>query len=288
MEDNKSWSFAVLEDCFGRVVAVQILDGSFKSERLTPLRLWVAEHFENYNNDYPGARAGWEKIFAPDDDNELNEEADILGMPANHGLTYRKCLENLLEFLDSNKLLCYKIEDTLDGPICDFYIQQSLEFYLDGELKHSHGRARNENMVAAAKAPWYEYVRDHFLWKAFNSSDDWLVFGRYMLDTPKFEELFNRIHVRYSAPTKTTPTTTTSTSAPKQADNKISQQQMYAMMMAPNGRCPKCNHPLSTHNVGLSAGKGAAGAFLAGTAGAIVGAAMGRKEYYCPACGYVR
>lgn len=59
--------------------------------------------------------------------------------------------------------------------------------------------------------------------------------------------------------------------------------------MASTMRCKRCGHYFSSkENIGgLSAGKAAVGAVLAGPAGAIVGAAMGNKQKVtaCPRCG---
>lgn len=287
MEENKTWSFAVLEDSFGLVAAVQILDESVSGKCLTPLKLWVSKHCEGSHD--AGRLDGWKKLFAPNEDSELNEVPSRFGEPESHGLTYRECRDNLLAFLESKQLRCYKADDMLGGDICDFYIQQTLKGHLGSslrQLKNNQKIGRDLN-IAVAKAPWYEYVRDKLVWRLVESAEDQKAFGRYILTTPKFEELFNQIHAEYDMPVETQ-SAPSNMCTPKTDNGKITQQQAYAMMMAPNGRCPKCNHPLNTRNAGLSAGKGAAGAFLAGTAGAIVGAAMGRKEYYCPACGYVR
>lgn len=287
MEENKTWSFAVLEDSFGLVAAVQILDKSRRGKNLMPLELWVARHYEGSRKS--GQSDGWEKLFASDEDSELNEVPTSLGKPESHGLTYRECRDNLLAFLESKQLRCYKTDDTLGGSICVFYIKQTLRSQLESSLSilKNNSQFATSHAIAVAKAPWYEYVRDELVWQLAESPEDRKAFGRYILTTPKFEELFNQIHAEYDMPV-VTQSAPSNARAPKSDNAKIKQQQAYVMMMAPNGRCPKCNHPLNTRNVGLSAGKGAAGAFLAGTAGAIVGAAMGRKEYYCPACGYVR
>lgn len=78
-----------------------------------------------------------------------------------------------------------------------------------------------------------------------------------------------------------------STTSASPSTGKISQEQMFAMMLAPYGRCPKCNYPLSSRKVGLNAKKAALGGILAGPVGAIVGASSGKEELYCKNCGYI-
>lgn len=78
-----------------------------------------------------------------------------------------------------------------------------------------------------------------------------------------------------------------STTSASPNTGKISQEQMFAMMLAPYGRCPKCNYPLSSRKVGLNAKKAALGGILAGPVGAIVGASSGKEELYCKNCGYI-
>ncbi len=289
MEENKTWSFAVLEDCFGLVAAAQIMDDSLLATLLIRLKYWVSNHYEGAGAE--GRSDGWCKLFSPDDDSELDTVPDLFGKPVKHGLTYRECRANLLAYLESNNLRCYKTDDVLGGDICDFYIQQILRDMLERAidcLQNEHGPRRQEAMTLI-QAPWYEFVRSHLLRQLISSPEDTTTFGRYILTTPKFEEFFNQIHAKYEAPAKATQTASTVNQATsKNGANKISQQQMYAMMMAPNGRCPKCNCPLKTRKSGLSTGKAAAGGILAGPIGAIVGASMGKTEYYCPACGYVR
>lgn len=287
MEENKTWSFAVLEDCFGLVAAAQIMDDSLLATRLIRLKYWVSNHYEGAGEE--GRSDGWCKLFSPDDDSELDTVPDLFGKPVKHGLTYRECRANLLAYLESNNLRCYITDDALGGDICDFYIQKNLRNVLEraiDDLQSESGTLRQEGMTLI-QAPWYEFVRSHLLRRLISSPEDTITFGRYILTTPKFEELFNQIHAKYEAPAKAQ-SAPSSTQAQVKDGGKISRQQTYAMMMAPNGRCPKCNCPLKTRKSGLSTGKAAAGGILAGPIGAIVGASMGTTEYYCPACGYVR
>lgn len=287
MEENKTWSFAVLEDCFGLVAAAQIMDGSLLATRLIRLKYWVSNHYEGDGKE--GRSDGWCKLFSPDDDSELDTVPVLCGKPVKHGLTYRECRANLLAYLESNNLRCYKTDDVLGGDICDFYIQQILRDMLERAidcLQNEHGPRRQEAMTLI-QAPWYEFVRSHLLRRLISSPEDTITFGRYILTTPKFEGLFNQIHAKYEAPAKTQ-SAPSSTQAQVKDGGKISRQQTYAMMMAPNGRCPKCNCPLKTRQTGLSSEKAALGGILAGPVGAIVGASKGETEYYCPDCGYVR
>ena len=89
-----------------------------------------------------------------------------------------------------------------------------------------------------------------------------------------------------SPATPSTPSASYSTE--ETATGTPSQSQLYAVMLAPNGRCPRCGYPLYTRKAGLSAGKAAFGGILAGPVGAIVGAASGKDQLYCEKCGYTR
>ncbi len=79
--------------------------------------------------------------------------------------------------------------------------------------------------------------------------------------------------------------------AQKKANQEAADKTMAYLLScqpAPHGRCPHDNWPLEKRGVGLSAGKAAVGGALLGPVGAVIGASMGKTQYYCPHCGYVR
>ena len=288
MEENTvTRNFNVLEDNFGLIVALD------KEEDKIHLSSWLSDHCEELSNlgyvNYACSTAAWKFLLTQDDDPALDE------VKTRSGMTARQYSDKLTRILDVNGFNCYRTQGELGSYIFDFYILQEMDdaieevfrtLNISADLKKLNPE-RQKRARKKADMAWYDYVREEFIPRITDDLNESKLIGRYILTEPKFEQNFNELHTKYDAAAALSPATAASdTSANSTSANRISQQQMYAMMMAPNGRCPKCNHPLNTRNAGLSASKGAAGAFLAGTAGAIVGAAMGRKEYYCPACGY--
>ena len=291
MEENTvTRNFNVLEDDFGVIVAVD------KEGEKSHLSGWLLDHCEEYSNlgyvCYAVTKAAWESLLTQDDDRALDE------VKSKDGMTARQYRDKLVRILDVNGFNLSRRQAELESYIFDFYILQEMDdhfTYLFTVLNSSNvdfkklNPARYKQAREIVDMAWYDYVRNSFISRITELPNESKVIGRHILTEPKFEQHFNELHAEHDVVTAPAPATTASaTDANSTSTNRISQQQMYAMMMAPDGRCPKCNHPLNTRNAGISASKGAAGAFLAGTAGAIVGAAMGRKEYYCPACGYVR
>ena len=289
MEENTvTRNFNVLEDDFGLIVAVD-------EEGWIHLSSWLSDHCEELSNlgyvNYATKTAAWESLLTQDDDRALDE------VKSGNGMTARQYRDKLAHILDVNGFNCYGTQGELGSYIFDFYILQKMDeditqtfrtLNISADLKKLNPE-RQKRARKRADMAWYDYVREWFIPLITDDLNESKLIGRYILTEPKFEQRFNELHAKHDAAAAPSPATATSdTSANSTSANCISQQQMYAMMMAPNGRCPKCNHPLNTRNAGLSAGKAAAGGIFAGPVGAVVGASMGRKEYYCPACGYVR
>ena len=290
MEENTvTRNFNVLEDDFGLIVAVD------EKGWMIHLSSWLSDHCEELSNlgyvNYATKQAAWESLLTQDDDRALDE------VKSGNGMTARQYRDKLAHILDVNGFNCYGTQGELGSYIFDFYILQKMDeditetfmtLNISADLKKLNPE-RQKRARKRADMAWYDYVRECFIPRITDDLNESKLIGRYILTEPKFEQRFNELHAKHDAAAAPSPATAASdTSANSTSANRISQQQMYAMMMAPNGRCPKCNHPLNTRNAGLSAGKAAAGGIFAGPVGAVVGASMGRKEYYCPACGYVR
>ena len=267
-------NLAVLKDEFGLTVAAAPVSDNGEVNIYT-IDMWIRQHvsFKEYREIHP---SNFRYLFVPDCD--LDKEYKRTGRNA------------LTQYLQQKGWTCHCAEATIGSDILDFYIYQELEDYLRVMAKP---RGSEQLPGYLINPSWYDFVKEKFLalilGKGADDSEKKMILGRYLLTEPKFEQRFNGIYAKHFTPiaSETSTMSTASDTAPE-SSNRISQQQMYAMMMAPNGRCPKCNHPLNTRNAGLSAGKAAAGGIFAGPVGAVVGASMGRKEYYCPACGYVR
>ena len=301
----KVWPAAVFEDSFGFVVAVDDEDG-----RHSHAKKWVMTHFER---ELPyTARYGFACFFAKDDDPTLDDEVlNFAGKPAlafkcgkDFHITPRESRNILTQFLEDKGMRWFITEAKIGDSIFDIYALSILEDkveqlylgtegYRTGTFIPIDERRLNiiKRQLTLIDMPWYDYVSSDLVYAFGQDStpDEIKTIGRHLLSDPKFEQRFNEIHAKYSTPATPAPAAAAPAidQAPKSASYR-SKQQTYAIMMAPNGRCPKCNCPFKTRQTGLSSRKAALGGILAGPVGAIVGASNGKTEYYCPDCSYVR
>lgn len=279
-------SFYVLEDDSGHRLAFDLNEPGFETLR------WV-----EYHCNVEIEMGIWRLQLRPDDDTDLKREER--GCADSNGRLNTK--SKLTRFLRINRLHLSHSEAALGDEVFDDYLAKKI-----GEYTARVPRDRLSRTIETVEGSFADYV-DQFIEssefririvKELNISDsDRDTIRDYFIANPRYEELVNKnldeqllgsVAKRPSSEKADTIRTTVEPCAPSNSSGQISSWDRHGLLLAPNGRCPKCNYPLSTRKSGLSAGKAAAGGILAGPAGAIVGASIGKKEYYCPSCGYRR
>lgn len=282
-----SWDFYALEDDSGHMVAFDVHTPGLETQR------WVEDHC---NVKIEGEI--WRLQFRQDDDDALRR-AEKNCANRNDALNTRS---KLRRFMRVKKLHMRHIEATFGDALFDDYLADLIEGY----TKHIP-KDRLDRTIQTVEESFADYVDQFVERQRFRFLTRLITRGKpdatqvairnYYLANSRYEELVNKTLDEQLLDSVAKHTSTEGVAAirtsgepytPSDNSSQISSWDRHGLLLAPNGRCPMCNYPLSTRKSGLSAGKAAAGGILAGPAGAIIGASMGKKEYYCPSCGYKR